>query len=666
MRMLFINLIFLFSLSTFVHAQVSIDSLISKMNQYSAASPDSSLHFCQRIIDYYASLKNTQEEGFYKNRKGVLFKRMAKYPEAEQAYQGSYVLYKRIADKKGMGIALNNLGEIHLLQGEYTEAIKLHKETLGLKKELRDTFGIGASFLNLGNVYLYQSLYEEAIEEYMKASEMFLVINDSLRLSSVYNNLGALHNYIENRDKALQYWEQSLEIKKRVGNKSATAKALNNLAEMYMVKGDLDTALEYLEESLTIKKEIKDREGFLVTTYNLASCHRQRKEYSLAAKYFKKAHVILEDMPLTLHHAEFNNKIGTYYLELKHFSKAQEHFNKAKAQAEQLDAKEVRLSVADNLALTYESMGNYRKAFAAKDEYVTIRDSIQRQQQQNKILELESRYEVKSKNHQIELLQSKNTVAALQKEQIDKRNKYLLAGLVALSLISMILYGNVRLRSKNSKLLKEKNQLIQEDLSNKNMLINEIHHRIKNNLSIIDSLINVQIMADQDAAPEDILRSAQNRIKSISRLHDLLYQNQLTQDFNLENYLKEICEHVLGSYNDVSSNIALNTQIDQIKVPESDYIKIGLITNELLTNAIKHGFPKGKKGQINVILKALENDQASLQINHTGIQATKDSIDRAKGLGIQLIRGLTKQIKGVFELSDGLPRNFTVTFHRER
>jgi len=567
-----------------------------------------------------------------------------------------------VDDKKGESIALNNLGEIHLLQGEYTEAIRLHQQTLSLKQELQDTFGIGSSYLNLGNVYLYQSLYEEAISNYMEASEMFLVINDSLRLSSVYNNLGALHNYMGTRDKALAYWERSLEIKKQVGNLTAISKALNNLAEMYMVQGDLDVSLKYLQESLTIKKKIKDQEGYLVTTYNLGECQRLRKEYDQALVYFAEAQTILAEMPLSLHHAELHNKLGLYYLELRQLRKAEKYFLLAQQQAQSMEAKEVQLSVVDNLALTYEMQGDYKKALESKGNYVVLRDSFQRQEQQNKILELESKYEVKSKNQQIELLQSENTIATLEQQQASKRNRYLLGGVAALSLISLILYRNVRLKRKNSKLLQEKNLLIQEDLSNKEVLINEIHHRIKNNLSIIDSLINIQLLTDQSINPEEILRNAQNRIKSISRLHDLLYQNQITQEFDLSIYLNEICSQVMDSYNGRVTNISLNCEFENIVVDESNYIKLGLITNELLTNAIKHGFTRGETGVISVALRMSSNQDAQLSIFHSGVQPTLGTLDNSKGMGVQLIKGLAKQISGAYALSEEIPRKFTVTF----
>lgn len=662
MMVRYFGLLMLCALSRYSGAQAPVDLLISKMQDFNASSPDSSLRYCNLIIKHYQRTNQINKEAFYYNRKGVLLKRMAKYIDSEEAYENSFQLYSQAADKKGKSIALNNLGEIHLLQGEYSEAIKLHRQTLSLKQELQDTFGIGSSYLNLGNVYLYQSLYEDAIEHYMQASEMFSIISDSLRLSSVYNNLGALHNYMGNRDKTLFYWEQSLTIKKRVGNQPAIAKALNNLAEIYMSSGNLEASLEYLEESLLIKKQIKDKEGYLVTTYNLGECHRLRKEYTKAYEYFQEARGILSKMPLSLHHAELHNKMGLYHLELNQLKAAEKYFEIAKKEAEQINAKEVGLSAADNLALAYELQGNYKKAYTAKGQYVSLRDSLQRQEQQDKILELESQYEVKSKNQQIELLQSQNTIASLQKEQVSKRNRFLIGGVGALSIISLILYGNVRLRKRNSKLLAEKNLLIQEDLTNKNVLINEIHHRIKNNLSIIDSLINIQLLNDKDTEPEEMLRNAQNRIRSISRLHDLLYQNQLKQELNLKRYLSEICNHVLESYSSVASPISLNTHFDKIIVEEGHYIKLGLITNELLTNALKHGFPKGESGEINLSLISNGLKEAKLIIGHNGMQATREVVLTSKGLGMQLIKGLAKQIKGEFSISNDDPIKFTVTF----
>jgi PAS domain S-box-containing protein len=199
-------------------------------------------------------------------------------------------------------------------------------------------------------------------------------------------------------------------------------------------------------------------------------------------------------------------------------------------------------------------------------------------------------------------------------------------------------------------------------LHEKEVLLKEIHHRVKNNLQIIASLLSLQ--SDQLKDPDDLVlfEDTQHRVKSMALIHESLYRTGDLARFNFARYIDGLCTDLLQSYGNGASHIRLQTELDELIFDVDTAVPCGLILNELLTNALKYAFPNGHPGDITIGLRA-DTGQVTLSVRDTGIGLPTDlDFRHTESLGLQLVTMLTEQLGGTITLSRNCGTAFAVTF----
>ena len=191
------------------------------------------------------------------------------------------------------------------------------------------------------------------------------------------------------------------------------------------------------------------------------------------------------------------------------------------------------------------------------------------------------------------------------------------------------------------------NKEIAEREKEKELLFKEMHHRVKNNFQIISSLLEFQIADHTDTRTAQMIREVTNRIKSMSLIHQKLYEND-DLHVNFDEYIIRLCEDLVNVY-DTDFSAEITYQVEQTPLDIDTAVPLGLILNELVTNAFKHGFGTVNK-TLDVSLKKIENGLYELQVKDNG-NGLQDDIDlvSADSMGLRLIRRLAKQLHGGFE-----------------
>jgi PAS domain S-box-containing protein len=185
-------------------------------------------------------------------------------------------------------------------------------------------------------------------------------------------------------------------------------------------------------------------------------------------------------------------------------------------------------------------------------------------------------------------------------------------------------------------------------LNEKEIILHEVHHRIKNNMNTMASLLMLQSSSIKSKEVQDILNDAVSRIKSMGVLYDKLYRNTDVQQLHVKSYLSDLIDEVKKLF--IGKEITLEKQIDDIVIPTSSLSTIGIIINELVTNGIKHAFPAQSHGQIRISLKQLDDDTI-LIYEDNGVGFNPESKQVHDGFGMNLISLLTKQLRGTFYLT---------------
>jgi two-component sensor histidine kinase len=262
---------------------------------------------------------------------------------------------------------------------------------------------------------------------------------------------------------------------------------------------------------------------------------------------------------------------------------------------------------------------------------------------EDKIQNLESeavvKYETKKKDQAI----------TIQEQQLSqqKKTQILIASIAAvLGLLLGLLFYNYRKNKKTTAALAKKN--VENEL-----LLKEIHHRVKNNLQTISSLLSLQSESITDKNAYDAVQESKNRVASMAQIHQKLYQGENLAAVEMRDYFETIGKAIIDSFGQKAENISLKIDMSEIELDVDSAVPIGLITNELITNSIKHAFPNKQKGNILITLAQEEDGLLKLIISDNGQPTSNRSIiDKNKGFGTLLIQLLTTQLGGTLEKSN--------------
>jgi PAS domain S-box-containing protein len=211
---------------------------------------------------------------------------------------------------------------------------------------------------------------------------------------------------------------------------------------------------------------------------------------------------------------------------------------------------------------------------------------------------------------------------------------------------------------------KRAEEKIEKSLKEKEVLLREVYHRVKNNMQIITSLLNLQSRYVRDGEYREMFRESLNRIKSMSLVHEKLYQSKDLSTIDFKEYLNEIARGLFLSYGANEGKISLVMNINNISLDINTAIPCGLIINELVTNSLKHAFPDGKDGEINIAIHSMNENTIELVVGDNGAGISEDlDFKTTETLGLQLVTMLAEnQLHGEIILDRSKGTEFTITF----
>ena len=233
-------------------------------------------------------------------------------------------------------------------------------------------------------------------------------------------------------------------------------------------------------------------------------------------------------------------------------------------------------------------------------------------------------------------------------------DEHILLGMISLTRLQE--YGQVAERERVEETFKA-------SLRQQEMLLREVHHRIKNNLQIISSLLDIQASSVEDPHIAEMFLDVQNRVIAMALIHETLYQSGDLRMVNFGVYVRNLTEQIFRSSNVPPHRIALQIHVDEVMLDTKQAVPCGLILNELLSNCLKHAFPDERGGEIHIELRSDAAPQVTMIVRDTGIgiPSGMDS-HHPQTLGLQLVHSLTEQLGGALETKSNGGTTFTLTF----
>ena len=211
---------------------------------------------------------------------------------------------------------------------------------------------------------------------------------------------------------------------------------------------------------------------------------------------------------------------------------------------------------------------------------------------------------------------------------------------------------------------KQAEQALQSSLRDKEALLSEVHHRVKNNLQVVTSLLRLEAGRNTHPPTRSVLGDMQGRIYSMALLHESLYRSGTFASLDLGSYLRQLSSQSFRALAATPGAIQLQLDLASVQVEMDQALPCGLLVNELLSNCLKHGFPDGRSGEVRVELHALDaGRQLRLRVSDTGVGLPEDfESRRSHSLGLQLVSDLAGQLQGTLEIGSGPAAEFTITF----
>lgn len=214
---------------------------------------------------------------------------------------------------------------------------------------------------------------------------------------------------------------------------------------------------------------------------------------------------------------------------------------------------------------------------------------------------------------------------------------------------------------------KQNEKRVQDALQQKDLLLREVHHRVKNNLQVIHSLLDLQALQCKDVSLIGMLRESQNRIRSMALIHQTLYQSQDLAKVDFGHFLDRLLSRMTEIYASASRTITVDVNAHGVRLPINEAIPCGLIVNELVSNALKHAFEDRSAGTISVNLREHADRWIELTVSDDGTGIPEDlDLLRTGSLGVQLVSLLTRQLHGQLDIQRSRPTRFSLRFQLDK
>ncbi|MDF7814075.1 histidine kinase dimerization/phosphoacceptor domain -containing protein [Hymenobacter sp. YC55] len=608
-------------------------------------------------------------------------------PEKERCFRQALALFQRQGGRtREVGYMLVMLAAVHLFQhqsvqaqGEIAQALAIYR-AVGYKT-LHYTYEM-LCFANRQNGD-YQAGLKSAIAAVKNAHST----QDTSLIFNYYTRLAEVYVEVNQPEEALLYFQKALQSAKLRKNPFFTVAIAGRLSQVLLAQHKPQQALDLM--LTTLKNEgygenLKDEGQFL---YYLAECYSALGDYAQAEKYYLQMLATVGTHTLDPEKTLAYFSIGKYYLLTSNYPKARGFLNKARVAS---SANGFGAKTADIELLLFKVDSAERRfpaAIAHYQQYKTLKDSIFSTTKSKQLAALQIEYDTEQKEQNIALLTKRNAMQQMTIRQRGFQRNVFIGGTLLLASLLGLGYNRYRLKQRSARLLEqkqlaletqqaeihrknhaleqvvsEKDQLLEERqglLVEKDWMLKEIHHRVKNNLQVVSSLLSTQSRHLHDPQAVAAIRESQNRVQVMALLHQKLYQADNLGRVNLADYARDIVTYLVESF-DRQRSVLVQLELAPIELETTVATPLGLIINEAVTNALKHAFPSSRRGTLTVRLVSLAPSFYELTISDDGVGLPPGfNLKRSRSLGMVIIKGLSRQLDGQLAVSsaDGVCLN---------
>lgn len=430
----------------------------------------------------------------------------------------------------------------------------------------------------------------------------------------------------------LKKWEEAKQDLNSFRDKEASQSDLNTrirfetvYASYYMAQSDREKAVALYDSAVKHASATNTPDLLSVVYSSMADAYAEQHNYEQAYRYSLKYFEAMENF--------YSNSIS-YLSKIESLVKEDVADNRIRYLSSLNKIKALELLRSADMRKGLENENRWKDSILQKEKELSI------------ALGQENKYKTAQLGSQQVLSQALNRESQWQKKQLQK--EYALRGILIGGLAGLLLLGG--LAYYHYKRARAKNRIIEKQSEELQVLMKEIHHRVKNNLQIISSLLDIQSMSLDNNSAAQAIREGKNRVQSMAIIHQFLYHENNIRGIWVEDYIRNLSENLFASYNITPGKIQLQTDIDKLNLDVDTVIPLGLIINELVSNSLKYAFEGMNRGTVFISLKEKDHSlQLQVRDNGKGFPG-KEAIHQKQSFGLQLIAAFAQKLKAKLEM----------------
>lgn len=579
-----------------------IDSIYARAMDLAEVQPDSALLLARRVCEEGRLLKLDSLIMKGHGVQGLAFEYLALLDSALAHYNLALAIAERLGDNEVAATYIAAKGIACFYQEDYGRAIQFYDEALKRYEHDRNLKGQAQILNNLGIIYRTRSEYGKAIETYQRSIDIKTRLQDTLGLGYSYMNVGRVYYHLDSTQQSIDYYQKALYFLSFTDDVRSISEIKAGLGTSYLDAGEQRQAKVLFEEAYSELEGTRSL-SFFLAVIGLAQISVFDGDFQKAVTLFEK------------HQADLDTWAND----------------------------NARRSLLRPMAQAYAGLGDYENAYQTHLEYTRLAEVAASEDRQRLAEEMQVRFETREKEDTIRL-QDLELARGAQRFQL----------MLTLSALVLLLLGGavtlVFIRTRANQRLRAQKTLTEAALADRETLLREIHHRVKNNLQVVSSLLSIQGREIEDDQARMAVNESRNRVHSMALIHQFLYGEEHLNTIEMSDYVAQLSKSLLSTYHIDVGRISIQHEIQPMRLDVDTAIPLGLILNELITNALKYAFPEGRSGVITLKLFETEN-QLVLQVADDGVGASAADIKpKSSSFGMKLLNAFKTKLQADFDI----------------
>lgn len=574
----------------------------------------------------------------------------------------AFTTAKSIKYEEGMALAYNRFGKIHFTRGNFDSAVFYYGQNLKLRFKEKNKAGLANTCINIGDVYLKKGDQVRALKYYRRSGQLFASVKDTAGLIVSHLRAGTLFIEQVNYHAAEKSFESALLLAQPGMYEGERAYVLTEMGNLFSLTQKYSQAIRCYNQASSLFYEWNDEKNLAMVNNSLGNLYYHLSDYNRALEYYKRSKDYYENEDDEVKETVLTFNIGTVFYEQKKNAESIRYLEKALHSVNKRDAY-LTQKILYTLSKAYYDLKQYDKAFYYDARYDSVTSALFNTERDKQISELEIQYEVKEKQNQIRLLKATEELQHKTIEQKTHERNAWLAGALLLLAVVFVIYLGYRQKKKANAILTTQKSMIEQQHKEKELLLREIHHRVKNNLQVVSSILSLQSYKITDKNVSLAMKESRARVEAMSMIHRELYHDEKLTHISLPGYLLRLLDQVSKSYGFDETNLATDIEINVEEVDVETAIPLGLIVNEVLSNSFKHAFADVPEPLITLKINR-EDNHLLLTLKDNGKGPVENPSNRS--FGMELVQSLTKQLKGSLTTDHSAGTAYTFILHEHK